>query len=76
MFICIFAEVLNQINIKIMAALSYYEARISALECANQELKIELERIKLQLLKSKVQDPNYDKKLSEINVNYEIVKPC
>ena len=53
-----------------------HEARISALECANQELKIEVERLKLQLLKSKVQDTNYDKKLSEINVNYEIVKPC
>ncbi len=56
--------------------MTYYEARISALESANQELKMQNEQLKLQLLKSKVQDPNYDKKLSEINVNYEIVKPC
>jgi hypothetical protein len=53
--------------------MSYLEARIYALEAANQELKIQNESLKLQLLKIKVQDPNYDKPLSEININYEIV---
>ena len=79
MFICIFAEVLNQININIMRdhqteVNNFNASRIWALEAANEELKRDLEAVKLELRMLKANDPNYDKPLSEINVNYEIVE--
>lgn len=81
MFICIFAKVINQININIMQDYqtkvnNFNASRIWALESANEELKRDLEAVKLELRMLKANDPNYDKPLSEINVNYEIVKPC
>ena len=81
MFICIFAKVLNQININIMQDYqtqvnNFNASRISALESVNQELKKDLEAVKLELRMLKANDPNYFKPLSELNVNYEIVKPC
>jgi hypothetical protein len=56
--------------------MNFKEARISALESALQEAKIQLNAAKLEIRMLKAKDPNYDKKLSELNVNYEIVKPC
>ena len=53
--------------------MTYHESRIWALEADNQALKMEVSELKLKVLKLKVQDPIYDKLLSEINVNYEIV---
>jgi hypothetical protein len=55
---------------------NFNASRLWALESANQELKRDLESVKLELRMLKANDPNYDKPLSEINVNYEIVKPC
>jgi hypothetical protein len=54
--------------------MGYLESRVWALEAANQQLKADLEEAKLEILRLKVKDPIYDKPLSEINVNYEIVK--
>ena len=81
MFICRFAKVLNQININIMQDYqtkvnNFNASRIWALESANEELKRDLEAVKLELRMLKANDPNYFKPLSELNVNYEIVKPC
>jgi hypothetical protein len=56
--------------------MNFQEARISSLESALQETKIALNAAKLEIRVLKAKDPNYDKKLSELNVNYEIVKPC
>jgi hypothetical protein len=56
--------------------MSYYESRIWALEAANEQLKIDLEAAKLEIRMLKAKDPNYDKPMSEININYEIIKPC
>jgi hypothetical protein len=83
MFICIFAEVLNQININIMSKETFYLNQICRLESANQNLhqqisnlQHQLNLLKLEKLKKVVFDPAFDKPISEINVNYEIVKPC
>jgi hypothetical protein len=55
--------------------MSYYESRIWALEAANEQLKMALEAAKLEILRLKVKDPIYEKPLSAILVNYEIVNP-
>ena len=83
MFICIFAKVLNQINIKIMSKETFYLNQICRLESENQNLKQEvsnlsknLNLLKLENLKKAVFDPAFDNPILELNINYEIVKPC
>jgi hypothetical protein len=49
--------------------------RIEALETENKRLNDELKGVKYNALKIQLSDPNFDKPLSELNVNYEIIKP-
>jgi len=49
--------------------------RIEALEKENKRLNKELRKVKERSLKIRLSDPNFDKPLSEMNVNFEIVKP-
>jgi hypothetical protein len=49
--------------------------RIEALEKENKRLNDELRKVKKLAFKVQLSDPNFDKPLSEINVNYEIVNP-
>ena len=49
--------------------------RIEALEKENQRLNDELRKVKDCAFKVQLSDPNFDKPLSEIIVNYEIVNP-
>lgn len=48
--------------------------RIEALEKENLRLNNELLKVKDVALKVRLSDPNFDKPLSEIEVNYEILK--
>jgi len=54
---------------------NYLLLRISALEKENKRLNDELKKVKHNALKIQLSDPNFDKPLSELNVNYELVKP-
>ena len=54
--------------------MNYHESRIWGLEAKVQDLEQTISLLKLQAIKNKVIDPVFDKPLSEINVNYEIVK--
>jgi len=49
--------------------------RIEALEKENQRLNDELRKVKDCAFKVQLSDPNFDRPLSEIIVNYEIVNP-
>ena len=49
--------------------------RIEALEKENQRLNNELRKVKEVAFKVRLSDPNFDKPLSEIETNFEIVKP-
>ena len=49
--------------------------RIGALETENKRLNDELKGVKYNALKIQLSDPNFDRPLSELKVNYEIVKP-
>jgi len=49
--------------------------RIEALEKENQRLNDELRKVKDCAFKVQLSDPNFDRTLSEIIVNYEIVNP-
>jgi len=49
--------------------------RIEALEKENQRLNNELRKVKDCAFKVQLSDPNFDRPLSEIIVNYEIVNP-
>ena len=49
--------------------------RIEALEKENQRLNDELRKVKKMALKLTLSDPNFDKPLSEIETNFEIVEP-
>tara|TARA_R110000796_G_scaffold33459_1_gene86749 strand:+ start:143 stop:391 length:249 start_codon:yes stop_codon:yes gene_type:complete len=55
--------------------MNYYESRIWGLEAKVQDLQQTISLLKLEALKNKVVDPLFNKPLSEINVNYEIVEP-
>jgi K+/H+ antiporter YhaU regulatory subunit KhtT len=47
--------------------------QIEALQRENERLNEELKKVKENALKIRLTDPNFDKPLSELNVNYEIV---
>ena len=49
--------------------------RIDALEKENKRLNKELKKVKERSLKIRLTDPNFDKPLSEIETDYEIVNP-
>ena len=51
----------------------YLLQRIEALENENKRLNEELRKVKNLAFKVQLTDPNFDKPLSEINVNYEIL---
>lgn len=48
--------------------------RIEALETENKRLNDELRKVKDCAFKVRLSDPNFDKPLSEIETNFEIVK--
>jgi hypothetical protein len=50
--------------------------RIEALRKENERLNFELIKVKELSLKIRLSDPIFNKPLSEIETNYEIVKPC
>lgn len=50
-------------------------ARINALEIEDKRLNDEIKRAKYNALSLVLSDPNFDKPLSEIETNYQIVKP-
>ena len=54
--------------------MNYHESRIWGLEAKVQDLEQTISLLKLQAIKNKIIDPVFDKPLSEINVNYEIVE--
>jgi len=47
--------------------------RIEALEKENKRLNKELRKVKERSLKIRLSDPNFDKPLSEIETNFEII---
>jgi len=47
--------------------------RIGALETENERLNNELRKVKEVAFKVQLTDPNFDKPLSELEVNYQIV---
>jgi hypothetical protein len=55
--------------------LEFLHARIKALETENERLNNELRFVKRVVSKTKLSDPIYLKPLSEIETNYQIVKP-
>jgi len=48
--------------------------QIEALQKENERLNNELRRIKELAFKIRLSDPNFDKPLSEIEVDYELIK--
>lgn len=52
----------------------FYTARIKALENEVERLNNELSSVKEVAFKVKLTDPNFDKPISELDINYEIVK--
>lgn len=52
----------------------FYTARIEALERENKRLNDELKSVKEFSFKLKLSDPNFDKPISEIETNFEIIK--
>jgi chaperonin cofactor prefoldin len=51
----------------------FLQQRIDALEKENKRLNKELRKIKQRALKVRLSDPNFDKPLSEIETEFEIV---
>lgn len=49
--------------------------RIEALENENKRLNDELRKVKDCAFKVQLSDPNFDKPLSQIETNFEIVEP-
>jgi len=49
--------------------------QIKALEKENLRLNNELKKVKELAFKVRLSDPNFDKPLKDIEVNYEILKP-
>ena len=54
--------------------LNFQEAQIEALQKENKRLNDELIKFKNLAFKVRLSDPIFDKPLSEINVEYEIIK--
>ena len=54
--------------------LNFQEAQIEALQKENKRLNDELIKFKNLAFKVRLSDPDFDKPLSEINVEYEIIK--
>jgi len=48
--------------------------RIKALQAENERLNNELRKVKNTALEVRLSDPNFDKPIAEINVEYQIVK--
>jgi len=53
----------------------FLQQRIEALEKENKRLNKELRKVKERAFKIRLSDPNFDKPLSSINVDFEIVEP-
>ncbi len=51
----------------------FLQQRIDALEKENKRLNKELRKVKERSLKIRLTDPNFDKPLSEIEIDYTIV---
>ena len=49
--------------------------RVEALIAENERLNNELRKVKKNALRIRLTDPNFDKPLSEIETEYEIIKP-
>lgn len=58
-----------------MKANEFLMQRIEALEAENKRLNDELRKVKDCAFKARLSDPIFDKPLSEIETNLEIVKP-
>ena len=54
--------------------MEFQKAQIDALQKEVMRLKNELLKVKEMAFKIRLHDPNFDKKLSEIEVDYQIVK--
>ena len=54
--------------------IEFQKAQIEALQKENRRLNDELRKVKEVAFKVRLSDPNFDKKLSELEVNFEIVK--
>lgn len=52
-----------------------YRHQIEALQKENKRLNKELRKVKERSLKIRLSDPNFDKPLSEIETNFEIITP-
>ena len=52
----------------------FQKAQIEALHKENRRLNDELRKVKEVAFKVRLSDPIFDKKLSELEVNFEIVK--
>ena len=50
-----------------------YRHQLEALQKENKRLNKELRKVKERSLKIRLSDPNFDKPLSEIETNFEIV---
>ena len=49
--------------------------QIKALQTENERLNIELRKVKEVAFKVRLSDPNFDKPLAQMEVNYELIKP-
>ena len=54
--------------------MQFQKAQIEALQKENRRLNDELRKVKEVAFKVRLSDPIFDKKLSEIEVDYQIVK--
>ena len=54
--------------------IEFQKAQIEALQKENRRLNDELRKVKEVAFKVRLSDPIFDKKLSEIEVDYQIVK--
>ena len=54
--------------------IEFQKAQIEALQKENKRLNDELRKVKEVAFKVRLSDPIFDKKLSELEVNFEIVK--
>lgn len=50
--------------------------QIKALQSENERLNNEIRKVKNLAFKIQLSDPNFDKKISEIETNFEIVTSC
>ena len=57
-----------------MGTIEFMQLRIDALTKENERLNDELRKIKDVAFKVRLSDPNFDKPLSEIEVDYELIK--